>query len=385
MPTSTFLRAETPQQLDQVQVGGIYSSRVRELIPFAVRGLSAMFDAKRQLFCHRLVRTPGGLEREGISPRYTVMTLLGLKELEDAGQEHPFDLRRSYAALIADRSWIQGIGDLGLLIWVTAALEPERVADLFRIFDCRAALYRSPDAREARTMELAWFLGGLAHAAEASSELADSLRDLCVESCRRLQLNQGKHGLFGHMGTKNSVAGRLRGRIGSFADQVYPIYALSKIATWFHMEEARKPAVDCASAICEAQGERGQWWWLYDARKGRVASHYPVYSVHQHGMAPMALFAVEEASGHRFSEFIYKGLNWIYGQNEADLDMHEGAQNLIWRCQLPRNPVTKYWEFTRNALMSGGDKPPAGGMKVIFEQRPYEFGWLLFAFAKRQA
>jgi hypothetical protein len=385
MPTSPTLRSEAAHQLDQPRVSGFGSASIRELITLAVRGLTAMFDAKQQLFCHRLAHTQDGLERQGLSPRYTAMTLLGLKELEAAGEQHPFDLRSSYASLIGDRSWIQGVGDLGLLIWVTAALEPDRVEDLLRIFDFKTALNRYRDARESHTMELAWFLAGLAHAAEACEELIDSLTDLCVEIFLRLQENQGKHGLFGHLGKQSSVAGWLRGWVGSFADQVYPIYAMSKIAAILNMEEALQSATACATAICEAQGKLGQWWWLYDAHRGHVASHYPVYSVHQHGMAPMALFAVEEASGRSFGEFIHKGLHWIYGPNEVGLDMRDSAQNLIWRCLLPRNPMTKYWEMALSAIAFRVEKAPIAGLRVLFEQRPYEFGWLLFAFAKRSA
>ena len=39
-----------------------------------------MYDSEKGLFCHRLRKTSEGLKREGISQRYTVMTLLGLRE-----------------------------------------------------------------------------------------------------------------------------------------------------------------------------------------------------------------------------------------------------------------------------------------------------------------
>ena len=150
--------------------------------------------------------------------------------------------------------------------------------------------------------------------------------------------NRGQHGLFGHKGRKNSLSGRLRGHIGSFADQVYPIYAMSKFAKTFHLEEPLGSALTCATAICRAQGKSGQWWWLYDSRSARVSSRYPVYSVHQYGMAPMCLFAVEDATGQSFREPIYKGLRWIYGDNELSVDMRDATETLIWRCILPGNP-----------------------------------------------
>ena len=87
MPTPSQAHARQP------------SCNVRELLSLAVRGLVPMFDKDKQLFCHRLLRTDHGLVREGLSPRYTIMTLLGLRELELAGMDSPFDTQAIYASL----------------------------------------------------------------------------------------------------------------------------------------------------------------------------------------------------------------------------------------------------------------------------------------------
>ena len=382
MPTSAPLNSQMSPAPAPSQPRTAPSCNVRELISLATRGLVAMFDEDKQLFCHRLLRTEQGLVREGLSPRYTIMTLLGLRELELAGMGSPFDIQAIYGSFTRDTNWIQGAGDLGLLIWLTATFNPDQLGGLFSTFDCETALDRYSDAKEARTMELAWFLAGLAHAAETSPKLVSTLTDLSVETYHRIEENQGKYGLFGHMGTKNSLAGRLRGRIGSFADQVYPIYAMSKFAKIFQVEDPLAPALECATAICRTQGESGQWWWLYDARSGRVSSRYPVYSVHQHGMAPMGLFAIEEATGQSFEQFIYKGLRWIYGTNELGIDMRDDVENLIWRCILPRNSQTKFWEMALSVFRSPNEHAQVRSLKILYEQRPYEFGWLLFALAR---
>ena len=364
------------------QAHGAPSCNVPELISLATRGLVAMFDADKQLFCHRLQRTALGIVREGLSPRYTIMTLLGLRELELAGRDSSFDTQAIYRSVVRDTSWIQGIGDFGLLIWLTATFDPDQLGRLFSKFDCETALDRYSDAREARTMELAWFMAGLAHAAETSPKLLSALTDLSVETYHRLEENQGEYGLFGHLSTTNSLAGRLRGRIGSFADQIYPIYAMSKFAKIFQVEDPLGPVLECATAVCGAQGKSGQWWWLYDARGGRVSSRYPVYSVHQHGMAPMGLFAVAEATGQSFKQSIYKGLCWIYGANELDVDMRDCSQDLIWRCILPKKSQSKYWEMAMSVVRSPREDREVGSLKILEEQRPYEFGWLLFALAR---
>jgi hypothetical protein len=382
MSAPTPLDSRTSRALTSSQPRAVAMCDVQELVSFAARGLVAMFDRDKQLFCHRLLSTKRGLVREGISPRYTVMTLLGLRELESTEVDSPFDIRAIYRSFVRDTKWIQGVGDMGLLIWLAATFEPDHLGDLFRTFDCETALDRFSDAREGRTMELAWFLSGLAHAAEASPKLVNTLTDLAVETYHRIEENQGEDGLFGHMSTEKSLTGQLRGRIGSFADQVYPIYAMSKFAKAFHVEDPLGPALECAMAICGAQGKSGQWWWLYDARSGRVSSRYPVYSVHQHGMAPMCLFAVEEATGQSFRESIYQGLRWIYGNNELGVDMRDGAQSLVWRCILPGNWQVKFWEIALSVLGPTNQDTPVRSLEVLYEQRPYEFGWLLFAFAR---
>jgi hypothetical protein len=382
MPTRAPLDSQISRIPAPSRPSTISPSNVPELISLAVRGLAAMFDNEKQLFCHRLLRREGGLVREGLSPRYTIMTLLGLRELELAGLDSPFDTQAIYASLIRDTNWIQGAGDLGLLIWLTASFDPDRLGGLFSAFDYETVLDRYPDALEGRTMELAWFLAGLAHAAETSTELIGTLTDLSVETYHRIEENQGEYGFFGHMSTKNSVAGRVRGRIGSFADQIYPIYAMSKFAKVFQVEDPLGPGLECATALCGAQGELGQWWWLYNARSGRVSSRYPVYSVHQHGMAPLGLFAVEEATEQCFKSFIYKGLGWIYGTNELNIDMRDRAENLIWRCIVPKNGLTKYWETALSVVRAPNDHAQVQSLKILQEQRPYEFGWLLFALAR---
>ena len=74
--------------------------------------------------------------------------------------------------------------------------------------------------------------------------------------------------------------------VGSFADQVYPIQALARLHRSAADPEALAAADAAARVICGAQGAGGQWWWHYDARTGGVVEGYPVYSVHQHAMAP---------------------------------------------------------------------------------------------------
>ena len=357
---------------------------VPEICALAANGLVAMLDPVKQLFCYRLNQTPQGPVREGLSHRYTVMSLLGLHRLEAGGRRSlPVDTRRVFDALHADLAWADNIGDLGLLLWLCGLTRPEHLEKIYSDLDVKGALARFPGAGKGVTMELAWFLSGLAHAALAGGYNLPGLPALTAKTFSLLTANQGKHGTFGHLAGGGSVIGALRGRIGSFADQVYPIYALAKFGEAFQNRTALESAQRCAEAICRAQGSLGQWWWHYDAVTGKVFQRYPVYAVHQHGMAPLALFAFGDAAGLDFSESIYKGLAWIGGNNELSRDLREPSSNLIWRSVYRGNTGKMYIREFADFLRGASGPASAGDLMITFECRPYELGWLLYAFAGR--
>jgi hypothetical protein len=352
-------------------------SRVSELMDVAIRGLEPMFDPEKRLFCYRLRQTSQGLVREGISPRYTIMTLLGLLRAESAGFQCALNIPATVARLLSDTAWLDNIGDLGLLLWLCARSSEEHLTRFYAMFDLERAFERYPDANRRPTMELSWFLAGLAHASGTGLKCPPALARLANDTYRLLLENQGVHGIFGHVGRRSSLAGIVRGRVGSFADQVYPIYAMAHFAQVYEQKEAWQNAFHCASAICRLQGPLGQWWWHYDSVTGRVVEQYPVYSVHQHGMAPMALFALQDKGNADFGEQIYKGLGWISGANELQQDL-EHAAGVIWRCIRP-SQASSYAARIRTLL---GKEQNLGAMEILFECRPYELGWLLYAHAR---
>ncbi len=353
----------------------------RDLCSFAAAGLPTMFDEAQGLFCFRVRQAGTTLTREGISHRYTMMTLLGIHRQMQRGDSVPIDTESVFQRVTAKTDWIENIGDLGLLLWLSAEAFPHHMERLHRVLDPAKALERYPGPRE--TMHLAWFLTGCSHLAiAAKSELPDTT-DIAMAAYRDLIANQGACGAFRHLSSEGTITGLLRGRVGSFADQVYPIYALSRMAQAYEMGEPLSRALSCADVICGAQGPLGQWWWHYDAGKGSVLGRYPVYSVHQHAMGPMALFALQDVSKRDYSEPIYRGLEWIEHKNELGCDMRDGAAKLVWRCI---RPTPSWLTYTEDAAAFLGVKSwPIGqlNLRVLRECRPYESGWLLYAFAGR--
>ncbi|HZD33386.1 MAG TPA: hypothetical protein VE779_17205 [Candidatus Angelobacter sp.] len=353
-----------------------------KLTTMAARGLAGMFDVETRSFCFTLKRSQNHWVREGLSSRYTLMALLGVHRLEAAGFQFPIQLRDVVEAQLRSGAHATNVGDLGLALWLCALASPDELEEVYSSLNVRAALSDSREVLEGRTMELAWLLTGLAHARSVPGKNLPGLSELGVEIYGLLKNNQGAQGLFGHGLKKGTVAGALRGHIGSFADQVYPIYALAQFAGAFESRAAQKIALQCADAICLAQGDMGQWWWHYNSRTGAVFERYPVYAVHQHGMAPLALFGLTEATRIDFSEPIYKGLRWIAGENELGVDLRVASAGIVWRSVYNGSAQRKYFGNALGFLgFNGNDR--AGDLKVNFECRPYEMGWLLYAFASR--
>jgi hypothetical protein len=353
-------------------------------VSLAVRGLVPMFNPQRQLFCYKLKKTETGLVQEGLSHRYTMMTLMGLHRLEQAGMSSPLDTKPILETLLGDLSWVDNIGDLGVLLSLCGQACPERFPAIETRLELQTALNRYRGARQCITMELAWFLTGLSYCGLAHPEKRREFEPLAFETYRILTRNQGARGFFGHSSRTGSLAGWSRGRIGSFADQVYPIYAFAQFAKAYQHDEAAQRALKCALGICEVQGPKGQWWWHYDALGGRVADGYPVFSVHQHAMGPMTLFGLGDVINHNFDEWIYKGLSWINSNNELGYDMEDAANNVIWRCIFrSRRSLGRYVKAAFGRYSEITQHENREDLKILFECRPYELGWLLYGFANR--
>jgi hypothetical protein len=175
----------------------------------------------------------------------------------------------------------------------------------------------------------------------------------------------------------------LRNHVASFADQVYPIQALSRYHAVFGDERALAAANRCADAICRLQGPEGEWWWHYDVRTAGVVEGYPVYSVHQDSMAPMALLDLVEAGGVDHSEAIRRGLRWFQLQPVSRRPLIDDENGVIWR-KLARREPGKLLRRIRAGTTSLHPGLRLGLLDRVFppgtidwESRPYHLAWVL--------
>ena len=138
--------------------------------------------------------------------------------------------------------------------------------------------------------------------------------------------------------------------------------------------------------VAAAQGPAGQWWWHYDARTGAVVEGYPVYSVHQHAMAPMALLDLAERgrrlAPHRDSARDAAGCKAPPETSERLIAEDVPA---IWRKvgRTDRRKLVRGMAAARTAVLAGKPCRPSAGCSrpalSTIECRPYELGWLLYA------
>lgn len=349
---------------------------IKEIREMAFRGLQKMFRPEERLFIYRMIKLGDQLVSQGLSHRYTAIAVIGLSGEDNLAVRDALNglsLRDICERLVQDIGKVGNLGDVALTLWA-CNVSGYNVRD-----DVIDALYRlKPAEGNYATVELAWALDALC--LEHSSRL-DQLRYGIGQRLVR-SFNQ-RSGAFPHwIGTNGN---KLRSHVSCFADMVYPIHALSNFARRSGDQPALAAVQCCADLICKLQGRSGQWWWHYDYRTGKVVEHYPVYSVHQDAMAPMALFALMEAGKGNYSDAIARGLDWIYLPSEVKFPLSDEKADLIWRKVGRREPkkASRYIQAVASKLHPALRMPamdivfPAN--RVDYEDRPYHLGWVLFA------
>ncbi|MFF0777217.1 hypothetical protein [Streptomyces sp. NPDC003720] len=364
----------------------------QRLLTVAESGLPSMLLPGKEAFAFTMAghRSPDGswtLERRGTSTRYAAITALGARFLPEDRQRAVLGGRSAQeftGLLIESLSSVTNLGDAALIAWAAADTGHPKLSDAL---DRMNAL--DEEGRPQYTVEAAWVLSALA----AAHGMVDVEGRLTAARDRLLRARIGNGPLFPHA-TGPGLVPWYRAHVSCFADQTYPLQALARAHACGHGggdPEALAAAEACAARICELQGDGGQWWWHYDARTGGVVEGYPVYSVHQHAMAPTALFDLADAGGTDFAASVRRGLRWM--TDVPELAGAPGKQEplildelgVTWRKVFRGDPK----KAVRAARGLGTRVVPHLRLKpldrvyrpvsVDRECRPYEFGWMLHA------
>jgi hypothetical protein len=352
---------------------------VEGLLVLAPRGLAASRSAAggfAQTLRGRSTPSGPAVRAEGHNPRYAAMAALGLARLPAGTQQRVLAggtvetlLRHTLGEAVDGEP-----GALALTAWAEAEVggrAAEPALDLLH----RAVRSREPIA----TVAAAWAVT----AGVAAGHLGDTT-GLVADGCARLLRHRGGHGIFPHVLNDDGRRG-LRGHVGSFADQVYPLQALARAGAATRDAALLGTADETASLLCQHQGPAGQWAWHYDARTGDVVERYPVYSVHQHAMAPMVLFDLTDAGGADHSDAVARGLAWLLHHPEVTGELVTPELGVVWRKvgRRERAKAARRVAAVTTAVRPGWRPPGIDRLlpptRIDRECRPYELGWLLYA------
>ncbi|MFH1754691.1 MAG: hypothetical protein ABIA59_03210 [Candidatus Latescibacterota bacterium] len=369
------------------RAGDAAPEKIQQMVSLALRTLASLYKDGDTLCCRTLRANHKGIERIGVSVRYSAISLIGILTAAKNGYYADVDRARLTDRLILEARNEYNVGNLGLICWVAALSDehdrcnhqlqnflPERLRDLSKVDT---------------SMELQWLLTGTCNLYIRCPDHA-WLEDIIERTYDKLARNLNDRADMFCGQTTGRIKSRWKKNLCYFSDQVYGIYSLCTYYEAFGNAEALEWSVRIARKICSLQGDRGQWPWLYDSRKGGVVSMYPVYSVHQDGMAPMALFKLSEVSDVDFTQNVMQGLSWVLGENELNIPLIDMSRGVIWRSIRKETKLDYRYALKVIKLVhvAGLDwlqhlANPFLSYEIDMECRPYHLGWLLCAFSGR--
>lgn len=339
-------------------------------------GLRAMYCDETRLFSfsqrfdgERLV----SIDEPRGQLKYTFNTLMGLHKAGKAGYALFNDPVADYHHIMsATRDGLDDPETLAGALWAAVCIGAEAPASLV---DCVVERAKGRRPTPLTAQAIAWMILASVPRASPTHPLLDTLVDLALDRYVHPETYLVRHLPTGY---RKSVA--------SFAASCYTAYALLSAASSSRHRLALEAGLAIARTLVSLQGAQGQWGWFYNVPRGVVLDYYPVYSVHQHSMAPFFLLAALDLGYPEFREPLVRGFSWILRTNESGVRMVDARCRLIWRSvecfgQLPRTIRALSALVLANRRSTIPEKSTR--LRLNAECRSYELGWGLWAFAGR--
>jgi hypothetical protein len=368
--------------------------RIRRLCTLSLERLPLMVEPHSGLVVFRV--DGDDLVPAGTTARYTAMTSLGLERAIQHGWSSKLDPGQLLAALDRELPGIENSGDIGLVAWAAARLaKPLAERAVGRLLDF-GPLTQRRSGESVHSTELAWVVTGLAEALAHDVGPSGPVRARFDEAFAMLLAQRGASGLMTFsrpLSPGASIREHFRSEFGFFDAQVYTIIAALRRFELLGDADARDMAKVIGQGILAHQHPLGQWAWHYNVRTGALVDLYPVYSVHQDGMAPMALLPLESILGVPTEAAVARGVAWLFGDNELGLPLADFERNTIWRSIRRRTPYRnvvyplKFASLARvgDGLDLGARLAQPSRLEIDREFRPYHLGFCLYAFAELAA
>jgi hypothetical protein len=356
---------------------------ITTLCDTAKKGLSFCYSDPANLPYTIKPTSQGMVQPEDFSIRYAVISQIGIAEWLKTHPEDKAYLPNLWPKIVDNYHKIMHIGDFALALWAGVVSEEEHCE---RFAKALSTSWQS-QANLCNAVELAWIVQAGTAALSNGNTLAPYIEPVLNEAKAQLvSLFRPQQNLF-QRHNRSGFKGIISRRIACFADQVYPILALSNYGLLFNDRQSVEAAAKATEQICSLQGPLGQWWWHYDTVNGKVCEGYPVFTVHQDSMAPMAIMASDRSTSRNHMKEIKVGLRWSFGNNELNQNLLLVEHGIIWR-DIEKHEPAKVSRAFRALLCVGGlhslhslaDKCFIG-FRINYECRPYHLGWILYTWA----
>lgn len=261
------------------------------------------------------IRDVGGGDPSSI--RASAVVLIGLARADDFSVDHGFSLGSLRTGLL-NSIGLAGvsIGELGLALWAEAASDGSAVDEIFGVIRRRLPLETARLPLE----DLAWLVSGIA---EAGTD-----PDLLSEMSRALEGRAQRSGLF------TDSHRRLGGGLGTIGPQFHALVAVSKATAAGAVGDDGIPERS-TSALVALQRPDGGWPGVIDPRKGEATEVYPIFTVNQLALAPMAFRSGSAES----ATAVERGIEWALGANALGFDLVHPKEARIDHGIVPRRHV----------------------------------------------
>ncbi len=351
----------------------------------ALEFLERVYDDDRALFPYSTRLENGALRSVYENPlavRYSLISLLGLREAAIGAGEHPFVRRLDpivdrFLAVHAGR--VANHADQGLLaLLISGNGRDDELGPgvLRRIGDAA----RADGVKRLTMQDLTWMLWGAVGAARSGLGDGEPVARRIYEVIRA-EFVDPRSGLPRH------ALGPLRRRLVSFGAVTYFLRSVLEYGRAFDDAAALQAFELGVGRILELQGRNGEWPWMIDVGRGVPLDVHPVFSVHQLSMAMLFLHPAADLGLDGAGEAVGRSFVWVRGGNELGVAMVVDGGRFIYRSierdgRWPR--AERYARSMRRSALRRRDSfDRAVPVHVNPESRSYEWGWILFAWAGR--
>lgn len=322
---------------------------------------------------------PGGIEAGSSSSlRAGTIVLLGLLRADEVGLEHPFSTGALRTRVLGDLPGLDaGPGELGLALWAESRADGGAVNEITGLIPGKL-----PKGFERIPLKaLAWLVSGLT---EASTRVGggpelDSLLERAGEALIARAVSD--------TGFMSDHHHRIGGGMTPVSGQFHALTALCQLQRAGRADASGGAAGGLLSALLDIQREDGSWPGIVDPVRGEAAALYPVFTVTQVALAPIALRISREIGLSGETETAsHAGIAWADGNNRLGFDLVHEKEARLDRAIMPRRKpgaVSRGFTSAARRLRGRLSEPDRTELILDPEVSSEDLGWVLEAWAGR--